>query len=131
MSESFKFGEAVRENYRRQGEARKVAEVLAILADPEWHEDSKVIGRAEDLAHVPDYCSGCQLAELIRAGSAHLTPKPASFKNIEFDTGVLMERKRIIELLLSLNIIRRDMLGTLVAFDTHGERVVDLKGLEK
>lgn len=55
---------------------------------------------------------------------------PASFTDIAFDSGRIHERERIIKLLMSLNVIRRDALGTLVAFDTHGERVVDLDGLE-
>lgn len=41
------------------------------------------------------------------------------------------ERKRIIELLLNLNVIRRDALGDLVAVNTHGTEVVYVDGLER
>jgi hypothetical protein len=40
------------------------------------------------------------------------------------------ERERIINLLIDLNAIRRDALGDLVAFDTYGEKVIYLPGLE-
>ena len=41
------------------------------------------------------------------------------------------ERKRIINLLLDLNAIRRDAFGELVAFNTYGTEVVYLTGLEE
>ena len=40
------------------------------------------------------------------------------------------ERDRLIELLLDLDVIRRDALGHLVAFNTHGTEVIYLEGLE-
>ena len=40
------------------------------------------------------------------------------------------ERDRIVKLLIDLNAIRRDALGHLVAFDTYGEKVIYLPGLE-
>jgi len=40
------------------------------------------------------------------------------------------ERARIIKLLTNLNVIRRDALGHLVAFNTDGTEVVYLTGLE-
>ena len=40
------------------------------------------------------------------------------------------ERERIIKLLTDLNVIRRDALGHLVAFNTDGTEVVYLTGLE-
>jgi len=44
--------------------------------------------------------------------------------------GALVEQVRIINLLLDLNVIRRAELDLLVAFDTDGEKVVYLTGLE-
>ena len=44
--------------------------------------------------------------------------------------GALVEQARIINLLLDLNVIRRAELDLLVAFDTDGEKVVYLTGLE-
>lgn len=41
------------------------------------------------------------------------------------------ERNRIINLLIELNAIRRDALGYLVAFNTHGTEVIYLTGLEQ
>jgi len=41
------------------------------------------------------------------------------------------ERIRIINLLLDQNIIRRDVTGKLVAFNTHGTEVVYIKDLEE
>jgi hypothetical protein len=41
------------------------------------------------------------------------------------------ERERIINLLLDLNAIRRDALGSLVAFNTDGTEVIYLPGLEE
>lgn len=46
------------------------------------------------------------------------------------DAGIQMERERIIKLLIELDAIRRDMLGHLVAFNTHGTEVIYLPGLE-
>jgi len=46
------------------------------------------------------------------------------------ETNVFLERKRIIDLLISLNVVRRDALGHLVAFNTDGTEVVYLTGLE-
>jgi hypothetical protein len=45
-------------------------------------------------------------------------------------TNVELERKKVIDLLLELNVIRRDALGHLVAFNTDGTEVVYLTGLE-
>lgn len=47
-----------------------------------------------------------------------------------FQAGVSWERDRIIKLLIELKAIRRDALGYLVAFDTNGEQVIYLPGLE-
>ena len=44
--------------------------------------------------------------------------------------GELKERKRIINLLIELDAIRRDALGYLVAFNTQGTEVIYLTGLE-
>lgn len=41
------------------------------------------------------------------------------------------ERERIINLLLDQDIIRRDVTGKLVAFNTHGTEVVYIKNLEE
>lgn len=51
-------------------------------------------------------------------------------KQVGRKVGVVSERYRIIELLLELNVIRRDALGHLVAFNTDGTEVVYLTGLE-
>ena len=51
--------------------------------------------------------------------------------NAYFKAGVEFERERIINLLLDLNVIRRAEQDLLVAFDTNGEKVVYLTGLEK
>jgi hypothetical protein len=57
--------------------------------------------------------------------------KPGSFTDIAFDTGSIAERTRIINLLLDLKVIRRcAATDKLVAFDTNGEKVVYLTGLE-
>jgi hypothetical protein len=47
-----------------------------------------------------------------------------------YDMGVIDERERIIALLIDLDAIRRDALGSLVAFNTHGTEVIYLPGLE-
>lgn len=44
--------------------------------------------------------------------------------------GIAQENERIINLLIELNAIRRDALGSLVAFNTHGTEVIYLPGLE-
>lgn len=44
--------------------------------------------------------------------------------------GISEERQRIIALLIELNAIRRDALGSLVAFNTYGDEVIYLPGLE-
>jgi hypothetical protein len=60
------------------------------------------------------------------------TSQPASMTDIAFDTGAIAERSRIINLLLELDVIRRcGATDKLVAFDTNGEKVVYLNGLEK
>ena len=46
------------------------------------------------------------------------------------ETNVMLERKKVIDLLISLNVVRRDALGHLVAFNTDGTEVVYLTGLE-
>ena len=46
------------------------------------------------------------------------------------ETNVMLERKKVINLLLELNVVRRDALGHLVAFNTDGTEVVYLTGLE-
>lgn len=48
-----------------------------------------------------------------------------------YEQGVMDERQRIINLLMDLNVIRRAELDKLVAFDTDGEKVVYLTGLEE
>jgi hypothetical protein len=59
------------------------------------------------------------------------TSEPASMTDIAFDTGVIAERSRIINLLLDQNIIRRcAATDKLVAFNTHGTEVVYIKELE-
>ena len=40
------------------------------------------------------------------------------------------ERERIIQVLINQNAIRRDALGYLVCFDTNGENVIYIHGLE-
>jgi len=47
-----------------------------------------------------------------------------------FTAGEEHERERIINLLIDLNAIRRDALGSLVAFNTDGTEVIYLPGLE-
>jgi hypothetical protein len=47
-----------------------------------------------------------------------------------FNHGINQERDRIIELLTNLDVIRRDALGHLVAFNTDGTKVIYLTGLE-
>jgi hypothetical protein len=42
----------------------------------------------------------------------------------------ILERERVIKLLIELNAIRRDALGHLVAFNTDGTEVIYLTGLE-
>jgi hypothetical protein len=52
-------------------------------------------------------------------------------QNQAFLAGVKTEQKRIVDLLLNLNVIRRDgVLPLYVAFDTDGEKVIYLTGLE-
>lgn len=46
------------------------------------------------------------------------------------EAATLKERKRIIQLLMDLNAIRRDALGYLCAFNTYGTEVIYLPGLE-
>jgi hypothetical protein len=59
------------------------------------------------------------------------TSQPASMTDIAFDTGAIAERTRIINLLFDLDVIRRcGATDKLVAFDTNGEKVVYLTGLE-
>ena len=55
------------------------------------------------------------------------------WQNIQkrLDEATKAENKRIINLLLDLNVIRRAEAGKLVAFDTDGEKVVYLTGLEE
>jgi len=48
-----------------------------------------------------------------------------------FEEGVEFERERIIKLMQDQNIIRRDVTGKLVAFNTHGTEVVYIKDLEE
>ena len=50
--------------------------------------------------------------------------------NEGFEWGEKQERERIIKLLTDLDVIRRDALGHLVAFDTYGSEVIYLTGLE-
>jgi hypothetical protein len=47
-----------------------------------------------------------------------------------FRDGKETERESIIELLTDLDVIRRDALGHLVAFNTDGTKVIYLEGLE-
>jgi hypothetical protein len=47
------------------------------------------------------------------------------------EQGKAIERKRVIDLLIHLNAIRRDALGSLVAFNTDGTKVIYLTGLER
>jgi hypothetical protein len=47
-----------------------------------------------------------------------------------YNVGVATENERIINLLIDLNAIRRDALGSLVAFNTYGDKVIYLPGLE-
>jgi hypothetical protein len=55
----------------------------------------------------------------------------ASMTDIAFDTGVIAERNRIINLLLELNAVRRcAVTDKLVAFDTDGKKVIYLTGVE-
>jgi hypothetical protein len=44
--------------------------------------------------------------------------------------GAANAEERIIKLLLELDVIRKDVFGHWVAFDTYGEKVVYLDGLE-
>lgn len=44
--------------------------------------------------------------------------------------GAYEEQQRILKLLLAQDIIRRDALGFLVAFNTHGTEVVYIQDLE-
>jgi hypothetical protein len=47
-----------------------------------------------------------------------------------FNHGINQERDRIIDLLIDLDVFRRDALGHLVAFNTDGTKVIYLEGLE-
>ena len=47
----------------------------------------------------------------------------------QLESAKLAERERIIKLLTDQNVIRRDALGHLVAFNTHGTEVVYLEGI--
>jgi len=51
-------------------------------------------------------------------------------KRVGRKAGRVEERYRIIDLLIELGAIRRDALGDLVAFNTHGTEVIYLTGLE-
>ena len=57
--------------------------------------------------------------------------KPLEYPaNQHYKEGVADERKRVIDLLIELNAIRRDGLGDLVAMDTNAEKCIYLPGLE-
>lgn len=47
-----------------------------------------------------------------------------------YKLGVEEERERILARLIELDAIRRDALGYLVAFNTHGTEVIYLSGIE-
>jgi len=41
--------------------------ILKLLADPEWHEETKDFTRSDsDLSHQPEYCWACQLQAAIK-----------------------------------------------------------------
>jgi hypothetical protein len=58
------------------------------------------------------------------------TKEDAQAINHFVDIAKAQERERIINLLIDLNAIRRDALGSLVAFNTDGTEVIYLPGLE-
>lgn len=57
-------------------------------------------------------------------------PKSTDKVTKAYARGVQEEQARIINLLINLDAIRRDALGHLVAFNTHGTEVIYLDGLE-
>jgi hypothetical protein len=57
--------------------------------------------------------------------------KPLEYPaNRYYEQGSSEERERIINLLINLNAIRRDVFGRLVAMDTNGEKCIYLTNLE-
>ena len=48
----------------------------------------------------------------------------------QLESATKSESERIIQLLTDLDVIRRDALGHLVAFNTDGTKVIYLEGLE-
>jgi hypothetical protein len=58
-------------------------------------------------------------------GKSNQTPYSQGFR-----AGQAFEQKRIIELLIDLGAVRRDMFRALVAFNTSGTEVIYLPGLE-
>jgi len=76
------------------------------------------------------FASGYRQAILDHANETMLNDWRDAGKEVGRKVGVVTERQRIIDLLLELNVIRRDALGHLVAFITDGTEVVYLTGLE-
>jgi len=77
------------------------------------------------------FARGYRTALLDNADEKLLNEFREAGKQVGRKVGVVDERYRIIELLLELNVIRRDALGHLVAFNTDGTEVVYLTGLER
>jgi len=76
------------------------------------------------------FARGYRQAILDHANETMLNDWREAGKEVGRKVGVVAERQRIIDLLFELNVIRRDALGHLVAFNTDGTEVVYLTGLE-
>jgi len=76
------------------------------------------------------FARGYRQAILDKADQKLLNDWREAGKEVGRKVGVVNERYRIIDLLLELNVVRRDALGHLVAFNTDGTEVVYLTGLE-
>jgi hypothetical protein len=76
------------------------------------------------------FARGYRQAILDHANETMLNDWREAGKEVGRKVGVVTERQRIIDLLLELNVIRRDAIGHLVAFNTDGTEVVYLTGLE-
>ena len=130
-------GEGVREFYRKQGVSvanYNFRQQLLDLLCREFRKDNTCSheGKCQEVRDLIDQLNLPPETKLIRseADCDALNSWREAGKRIGRKSGTVEERYRIIELLISLDAIRRDMLGDLVAFNTHGTKVIYLTGLE-
>jgi len=128
-------GEGVREFYRRQGVSvanHNFQQQLLELLCREFRRDSTCSHKCQEIQDIIDKLNLPAVTKLTRSEADYeaLNSWREAGKRIGRKSGTVEERYRIIELLISLDAIRRDMLGDLVAFNTHGTEVIYLTGLE-